>query len=216
VTPAELLPKYRRMMDDAVKPYLWSDEEVFEYFDAAQRKFCQLTQGIRDASSAACTVLISAGEAFSDLHPSIRRVRSAQLVSTGAELRLIELAQLGSAGLSFEPGTVRSGVLGVEDNKVRWDVVPEADDEARLVVFRGPLNTVDEGSVDTPLEVGDDYIDALLLWAGHLGYLKTDADTFDQRQADRLEARFYVRCTEIKRDQERRTYVARSVAYGGL
>lgn len=227
MTPAELLTVYRRQMDDAVAPYLWPDDGVLGYIDAAQRKFCQLTRGISDATSAACTVAITAGEAFSSMHPAIRQIRRAQLVSTGRPLEILDFEQAVArrrddygasitGGLSLTAGPVHAGVLGVEDDKIRWLDVPEADDTVQLAIYRGPLRVVGESSADLPLEVGDDYTDALMYWMRHCGYSKHDAETLDQKQADRFEAKFYARCAEIRSDQERRTHVARSVAYGGL
>lgn len=227
MTPAELLGTYRREMDDTVQRYLWSDDDVFGYIDDAQRRFCQLTRGISDATSVACTVALTAGEPFSALHPSIRQIRSAQLASTGRSLQILDLEQAAAlrrddygahltGGLTLLPGPVWAGVIGVEDSKIRWVDVPEADDTAQLVIYRSPLRVVAESSAELPLEVSDDYSDALLYWARHRGYLKHDVETFDQKQADRFEAKFIARCAEIRRDQERRVHTARTVAYGGL
>jgi hypothetical protein len=212
VTGAELLATYRREMHDTARPYLWDDEDVLGYLDDAQRRFCQKTLGIRDAVSAACEVVLTAGEAFSPTHPSIRQIRSVHL-SDGSPVETVDWV-VGER-LVTELGRVRRAALGVSDDTIRWEYVPEADDTASLVIFRGPLGTVSEATADAPLEVPNDYTDALLMWARHRGYAKDDADTYDARRAAEFEEKFERRCAEIRRDQERRTHTQRTVAYGG-
>jgi hypothetical protein len=227
MTPAELLEQWRAEMVDIVRPYLFQDTEFYFWLNQAQRYFCRLTRGISDATSDVCRISISAGEPFSDVHPAVRQIRTIHLASTGRQIELINWSQAVSSTrtdygvqvsgrLSPEPGPVYRAVIGSGQNKLRWINVPEADDEAELVVYRGPTGVVSEDTAEQPLEVEEDYAYTLLDWVKHLAYLKPDAETFDANKAEVHGAKFMALCAEIRRDQDRRDYTPTSMSYGGL
>ena len=47
----ELLGLFRAEMRDQEQPYLFADETVYAYINAAQVEFCRLTEGIEDGRS---------------------------------------------------------------------------------------------------------------------------------------------------------------------
>lgn len=50
----------------------------------------------------------------------------------------------------------------------------------------------------------------------HRAYMKQDAETFDRTKADEFEQRFNTYCEQVKREERRKGFKVRSVAYGGI
>ena len=222
----ELYDLFRSDVVDVAKPYLWSDEEVYGYMDRAHVMFARLSGGIADVrTEEVVTVAISAGEAYSNIHPSILTVREARLVSTGRPLSILNLndppssfdddfGRLYHSARARSPGPVRGMVVGEEYNVVRWVFVPEQDDEAQLSVYRLPLTQITGPGQD--FEIRREHHDSLLYWMKHLAYSKQDAETFDRGKADENEARFRAYCVQARAEWERYKHKPRTIAYGGL
>ena len=156
MTPNQLLSHFRTQMVDTVRPYLWSDDEIFVYMDLAHKMFVRKTGGIFDVSSDACKVQVSAGEKYSDLHPAILHIRKAVLDGT----QTIHVANLSDEGamVSYdygvlknlstltEPGRVEYMIIGEERDKCRWVRIPQDDGEVTLTITRLPLEDITESS----------------------------------------------------------------------
>lgn len=223
----DLHRKFRSAVGDESKPYLWSDDDVFSYANAAQIELCRPPMfGIADATSVVTVVLVTAGEAFSKISPSIRTIRGASLKSTGRDLPLYNYGDVLSGRveqdyglhlrtvLSSDVAPVRSGVLGVEDNKIRWNSVPSVDDEVNLVVYRAPLTVVDD--FDQELELGEEFLEGYLLWMKHLAYGKQDAEAFDRGKEDTFLLLFRDYVARASAEQRRKVHKPRLIQYGGL
>lgn len=224
----DLFSAFRSDMRDEVAPYFWSDSDLARYANAAQIQFCKLEGGIADSTSAATQVAVTAGEAFSDLHPSILKVRHARRQSNGGELVLLNLEDvqgghlqsedygvmnLTSASSFLATGELRGMVLGMERNKARWVHIPAEDDTVLLTVDRRPLEAITGKGID--LEIDEDRHEYLLLWMKYMALLKQDAETFDKARAETYKAQFEDYCRQAKGDRERREHKFRTVSYGG-
>lgn len=224
----QLYDLFRSDVVDVERPYLWSDTEVFGYMADAYRMFARLTGGISDATSDATLVPITAGEPFSDVSPLILRFRSAQLESSGRDIKIINREDLDTmfrddygvqrrVTLDSTTGPVLYMVIGMERNKVRWLRVPEVDDNARLLIYRLPLRNVTEGDMDFEFsEIGEEHVEHLLLWMKARAYGKQDAETFDRARRDEMKNAFESYCFDVKQEWERYKHKTRIVAYGGL
>lgn len=223
----ELCDAFREDVGDVRKPYLWSDSVVWRYANDAHRMFIRLIGGIQDFTSAATSVPIMVNDPIGTLDPSILRILSATLRSTGLDITLINHTDLGktvdtdygvlrTVKLTNTVGDVHSGVIGMEQNKIRWINVPAADDYADLIIRRLPrawlVNDSDEFE-----GVHEDHHSALLNWMEHKAFLKPDADTFDKGRSDVCKGLFEEYCRNIARaDIELSKHKTRTVAYGGL
>ena len=77
----DLLELFRDEMADQATPYLWGDDLVFGYIDDAQNRFCRLTDGISDATTAAVTqIAITPATQWYPYHSSIIKLRQAYRV----------------------------------------------------------------------------------------------------------------------------------------
>lgn len=223
----ELYDAFREDVGDVHLPYLWSVSEIWRYANDAHRMFIRLTGGIQDFTSKVTAIPIIANEAVSSYDSSILRILSATVRSTGLEIKLINYTDLGkpigtdygiprTLKLDNTTGDVHSGVIGMEQNKIRWINVPAVNDCADLIVRRLPMNKLVNDS-DELEGVHEDHHTALLDWMKYKAYLKQDADTFDKGRAEACRMIFDEYCRSIARlGLERLKHKKRSVAYGGL
>lgn len=225
MTPAELYERFRSNVVDTERPYLWTDDEVYSYLDAAQQMFYRLTQGV----GAVMTVDFSAGDTFAPISDRILKIRRAALTSDGRPLELVNFEQLESTSrgddygssasrsplqLDATAGPVKAVVLGMVDYQLRLVPIPDADGTLELVVERAPLEDIVESSVE--FEVPSAHHLYLLLWAEHLAYSKQDAETVDKTKAELRKVAFEAYCDMSMGEKNRRKHVPRSIAYGGL
>lgn len=213
-----LLIAFRSEMADKVEPYLWDDEDVFAYADDAQKAFCRKTDGIADSTTAAVVNLaVVPGTDWLALHPSILRVRTAARADTGRDLDIINREDMPLRRWFFDgvQNSIKALVVGMEAHKVR--VYPKSNEtvEVNLTVFRLPLVAINTDG-DQALEVDEEHHPYLLLWMKHRAYMKQDAETFDRTKADEFERRFNTYCEQVKREERRKGFKVRSVAYGGI
>jgi len=209
----ELLDYSRAQLVDAVRPYLWSDAEIFIFMNEAQSMFCRLTDGIADANTAEVTVVpITTGEIFAESHPSILTFRNAYLTSTGAELEIKNHTDIHK--WTNQTGQVSQMIIGLQDNLVRWNYTPAVDDEVNLLVYRRPLEDITDA--DQELEVDGRHHVSLVHWVKHLAFGKPDTETYDANASEQAGMAFRAYCAQVKVEQERYKHKPRSVAYGGI
>lgn len=213
----ELLSAFRHEVTDTETPYLWTDEEVYGYIDAAQKMFCRLTDGIADAATpSVCTLSITAGAPWVDISPLILKVRSAYRTDTGREVGVINVEDMARRGWRFDGnrGRMQALIAGMTDHKLRVYPDPIEDVTVHLTVFRLPLHSVSDVQID--LEIGDQHHWYLLDWMKHLAHKKQDAETYNKGRSDLFERSFRSYCDQAKREQERIRHKPRVVAYGGI
>lgn len=224
---AALLAIFRKEVRDEATPHLWSDEEIISYATHAQEMFCRLGGGIADSTSAITVVPVVAGDDFSPISPRILKIRAAYNAATGRDIQLLnyEDLQMGGFGGQYDygqyvsnfrldstPGEVTGLVEGMEPNKVRWVRIPLEDLTVKLIVYRLPLDDVDES---TELEIDVHHQRYLLHWMKYLAHQKQDAETYDRGRAEQFRNEFEMYCDRAKAERERREHKYRAVAYGG-
>lgn len=222
-----LLEAFRLDTNDLSEPYLWSDDEIFGYMNDAQSMFCRKQGGIADATSAITTVLAPAGTVYASISPLILKLRAARRLSDGRDLTILNFEDLqhqsmgddygarfsGGFRLDELPGPLTSVVVGMETNKIRLINVPSVDDTIKLIVYRLPLEVIEDE--DQPFEIDEQHHRHLLHWMKHLAHLKQDAETYDRGRSDMFRAEFLAYCDQAKAEREKREHKYRSVAYGG-
>ncbi len=156
MTPQDLFNRFRSDVIDIATPPLWWDEEVWGYMDDAQKQMCIKTDGLRDATSAATQIAITATDPWVSVDPTVLTIRSAKLTSTQKPVRIFSYEDLaGADGTTTpwpwaladlnRPGAVLAAIVGMEEGKLRLVQVPTEDDSLELVIERLPL---------APLQIG--------------------------------------------------------------
>jgi hypothetical protein len=222
----ELYDRFRSDVADQAVPYLWSDDDIWNYMDAAYRQFVRLTVGIADFLSPVTRVRIVAGQPVATLDSRILRIMSAKLASDNTQIVIANMTDqpfLVSDDYSVMSklvrddmtGPVRYMIIGAQHGKAKWVQIPEVDDLVLMQIYRLPMDTIiDE---DHPLdEVDAEHHEYLLDWMKYRAYLKQDAETFDREKSAAAELRFRTYCEQCRREWERYKHKNRVVAYGGL
>lgn len=225
----ELAEEFRNQVGDTEQPHLWSEGEVLGYIIDAQDTFVRKTGGIGDMTTAAIVDLaLVANTPFTTHSPYILRIMSGRLLTAKrgidfvheSDVPMLKLQDYG-VQLSFnlddtETGEVRYGVLGLEEKKIRWLRVPEANDTCRLRVLRLPYPRITgwQGAGNV-LEIDEQHHRPLILWMKHLAYSKQDAEARDDKKAEDNRVAFERYCAEARGEIERRRYKPRIVQYGG-
>lgn len=224
----ELFDRFRIDIVDTSLPYLWTDEEVVSYADDAYRMYIRLTGGIPDFTSDVTKIPLVTGEDIVATDPSILRVMTATLASTGADIEVVnatdlpmlfqsstDYGSLRTLSMKNVPGAVRWLVVGMEKYKAKVIQIPVVDDEIDMYVYRLPLVHITDGT--HPLDdIMEDHHIHLLKWMKALAYQKQDAETFDKTKSAESEAAFRAYALQMKSEWERSKYKNRRVVYGGI
>lgn len=208
----ELLTLFRAEMRDQEQPYLFADETVYAYIDAAQTEFCRLTEGIEDGRS--FKLSIAPGAEWYALSKRILKLRKAYFTSTGRPVDVVNQERAEQGGIRFDgrPGPLKALVAGIEKGMLRAWPLPNQAAEVALDVFRLP-KPVGEGD---SLEIDEQHHMALLYWAKRLAYDTHDADVFDRRKSEDYELKFRDYCARARVEQTRARRQVGSTQYGGL
>lgn len=230
MSPAEVIELFRLEVVDVETPYLWTDVEVYDYLDDAQTMLCRLTQGIRDSSSAAAQIALTAHQKMATVHAAVKRIHGARLASTGVPLDVynhddiyLKQATLKSSPFSIQEltleGDVKALITDVEDGKVQVVRIPAANDTVLLTIDRLPLTRplpALNGNAAVPFEVRAEHHRHLVKWMKHRAYSKHDADTYDEKKATSYRDEFFAYCHQVYDENERRRDKPRLIEYGGL
>lgn len=224
--PSELKARFRKDVDDLVEPFLWDDDLAMEYMDEAQQMFCRLAYGIRDSSSDVTKIQLTAHQATAPVDPSVLKVYSARLASTGRPISVLSyadvyLVQNNAHHLPFSfsqietEGNVRAIITDMDDGRVKVVHIPTEDDYIQCVVDRMPFTTPTRDD-NVIFEVRKEHHVNLVSWMKHLAYGRHDADTFDPDKSAKYEAEFRAYCEQAQAERDRRQDKPRLIAYGGV
>lgn len=222
--PSQLYTKFRSDVVDVKEPFLWTKDDVWGYMADAQKMFVRLTLGLRDVSSKATRYAVAKGDPWITLHPSVMFVRSIKLTSTGTNLHVFSYEEVVGSNdtptpfpISVQhldlPGPLKGVMIGMEEGKLRFTTVPEADDAVTLVIERLPLCDPED---DEPFEIREEHHLHLLKWMKHLAFLKQDSETLDEKRAAAYKQEFEDYCAMALEEKKRRNHKPRLIAYGGL
>lgn len=214
---AALLKDLRRGLQDEISPYLWQDEELLSYLNEAQDEFCRETGGIADARSDFLHIVVDAGTEWVDIDPRILKIRSAEFVEDGGrryKLELMNMEDVEQMRCPHTPGLPIGLVLGESEDAARITYIPMVAGELRLVVYRLPLESLLEATVEP--EIAIEHRPTLLYFAKYKAFMKPDAESFDKDSADANLQLFTVNCNRARREKERMKHRYRTVRYGGV
>lgn len=181
-TLEELIGHARLRLDDVAEPYLWSDEELTQYINEAEREACVRAKFIQDKTTlAVCKLSLLDNKEWYDLRPEVIEVYAA--FYNGKRLH-----QMNEQDLS---DLTRTGVPThyiVAGQQIR--VYPLNTEAAVLTinVYRLPLEDMADDSDEPEIPVEHHY--RLIDWAARCAYLKRDSDAYDEKRADKHESLF--------------------------
>ena len=208
----ELLTLFRAEVRDQEVPYLFENEQVYAYINAAQLEFCRLTEGIEDGRSFKLAGV--PGQEWYPIDKRVLKLRKAYFTATGHPVEVVNQEKAEPLGIRFDgrPGPTKALVAGIQKGMLRAWPLPNEAAEIALDVFRLP-KPVGEGD---QLEIDEQHHIYLLHWVKHLAYSVHDAETFDRRRAEEYEAKFRAYCARARDEQTRARRQVSTVMYGGL
>lgn len=232
-TLTELLHNFRRDQDDEVEPYLWSDEEFFEFLEEAQDEFCELV----DVLAANITVPyvaadVVANNGYIDISQyRITKVRNASLETGRKYLTLANQEEidespyrfmetdygLETSSTSWQYDTGEPRVLITDYQALSWRLypLPITDDTINARVFYKPLESPING--DNELVITDkSYQRAIMYKVRSLAYMKQDPETYDKFQSAELNAQFMSRVNDFDKRVKRARRRMVGTGYGGI
>jgi hypothetical protein len=227
----DVIDLFRKQVGDVSLPRLWDDIEVMQYLVDAQDMFVRLTGGIVDSQTPAVTrVPIAANTPTSEHCPYILRIRSAQLETAKRQVLIGSEGDLSQIGIltkyhdygftrppyldDADTGDVTAGILGVQENAIRWYKVPIEEDTCLLHTFRLPYPRIEDE--DSCFEIDEQHHLHLIKWMKHLAYSKEDGETYDKDLAENNRQWFESYCARAQQEKERQRFKPRVVQYGGI
>lgn len=216
---ADLLARVRRRLDDTVgagtSNGLWSDSEIIDDYanPVRDRMFLECRRLITDSSTVGdvdsvplCQISLVADTGTYAISPKITEVVRLKLSSQMQPLRKIAAVDLDRIAPNWQdddPGAPWGYCLDLDTDKVTFIPAPDADDTARLTVYRFPLTPIsldNEDDLGFRAEYQNDLIPGILAMA----FSKKDSGTDRPDLAALEEGRFIRRLEEIKGELQRR------------
>lgn len=195
MTWAEIIDIFRERAEDTERPYLWSDDTLMRYGGEAERQACIRAHLLRDSSTTSiCEIAVAASATSVTISPLVLEVLKATIDGKAQPLVVTTADQMDEDDEQWESrGDADPTHLVIErigaGLKGRLYPTPVAAVTLRLRVIRLPLKTAYTDGDETP-EVPVQCHEQLVDWMLYLGYLKTDAETFDKNAAADAAARF--------------------------
>lgn len=211
----DLIKRFRSDVRDDAGGQLWTDPEIIQNLDDAQRMFCRLVGGIADSISGVTKVSAQAGTEYVQFDPRILKIRYVRRASDGREVTLLNFEDLQRSKfvLDTRQGKIEAVVTGMHQHRGRLVYIPDVADTLLLTVYRYPLNPL-AAKGDEP-EIDEQHHLHLLLWVKHLGYSKQDAETYNRQKAIEFEGLFRQYCERARQERDRLEHKYRTVEYGG-
>lgn len=223
----DLVLNFRKQVEDQEPPYLCDDDEALLYIIDAQDKFVRIMGGISDnggtgAGTTLTDLAMMANTPTSSFSPFILRIRSAKLITAQRNIEIIDESQLddmcrindyGIVTSTFlrdtDTGSVNYGIIGLEDNKLRWYKVPSTADTCRLHIYRLPYPRI--ADQEDSLEIDEQHHLHLIKWMKYHFYSKDGAETYDKDLAAKNEASFVEYCEKARAEKDRQRFKPRVV-----
>lgn len=183
----DLIRLWRYDVDDAQKPYLWSDDEATDFLDDAQNEACRRSHLLVDTQGATVArITLVAGQALYPLDPRVIFVRKARMTAS------VPLARKNEQDMAaYDPmwedaqqqPTPRVFILDTDTGNIRfWPTPSQGGGTVFLTVVRLPLNPLVDP--DQEPEINQRFHRSLRFWMTHRACMKPDEETFDPKKAD--------------------------------
>lgn len=192
MTLGELLIASRELLDDAVEPYLWPDEQLIRLANNAVREVCLRTRCMKDDSAPRCRVNLVAGTDTYPVDPSFIVVARAQLWQQPRPLIRTTTDRLNDALPGWDVGRITPArpefvVFDRVQNTIRVAPTPDQAYTLHLKVMRLPDEDERmEGPDDEPV-VSIIAAEDMKHWIAHEAYLNKDGERYDlERSAGHL------------------------------
>lgn len=184
-----LIAQFRLDSDDAVAPYLASDESVTSWLNEAEHEACIRARLIHDVSTVAvCSIAVTAPTSVYATHASIIEITRAAFTPTGGsdeyELYLTDRVEQDRT----HPGWrtyVDVPLQAIQtDTTLQLGCIPSTNGTIALEAYRLPLVNIEDSTTESP-SINAIHHRHLVQWAVHKHFARPDADIHDPTRSDR-------------------------------
>lgn len=184
MTLADIIAQARLRLDDLVKDFLNSDEDLTAYANNGVREACRRAFLIKDSTDTDTSKLTLAQDVnLYDIDPRVIFIERASV--SGSRLKRISLDQLDTLpGWESVSGTPKYYSLDYSDGKVLVYPTPgvaESGATVNLTVYRTPLEELSSSS-DSP-EIPEELHHGIIYWVCYEAYRRQDIDLEAQQKA---------------------------------
>lgn len=191
---AELIQQFRIDAFDLEQPYLFSDDEVTRWLNAAEKEAAIRGRLIHEAvNPLVCTIEVLPNVSVYPLHEAVYEIEYICLFDAPMPSRAHELCKTSQEELShrwhdWRTRTGRPDYVIQHDTSIRLSPTPINSGSILLEGYRTPLAPMTL-ETDKP-EINTAHHEHLVLWAIHKAFSTPDGETFDPTKADKAEEAF--------------------------
>lgn len=215
---------------------LWSNDEIYDAIDEAQKAFAFDTRLLRDSRTTSVTQLtVTADSEWADVSDKVLEIKKAKLSSNGAKLSIIDYQKLengflniddyfnftSSANWESDTGTPIAIILNLQHDAVRLYPIPESNDTIELTVVRLPTSEVNSATKNDDLDFSDLWKNAMTFGALRELYMKQDSDEVAGVDSERVRTFDALYQREVEKAVRHRIRTQKSTTssktrYGGI
>lgn len=196
MTLSELISAFRVRANDKAQPYFWSDQEVTDWLNEAEREACLRARLIIESQNPdLCVIPVVANQSVYTISPLLYELTyiAIRVGECVRPIRLISLEELDRIrpGWRAEDADFYTDYALQDDKTVRLFPTPSADTELLLEGFRLPMENMLllEKDTATP-EINPSHHDKLIEWALHRAFSIPDTEAFDPQRSAMSEQAF--------------------------
>lgn len=187
----DIIDNFRKRIDDAIAPYLWTDVEAVEYLNNVIDDFCEEALVLYDASTSAIVeVSVVASTATYSVDDRIVKIDRAKLSNQTNTLDIRDTRYMDKEHGGWQDATNGIPTIliveGQGTGNARLWPPPAANDTLELGVFKRPTTPItdDDLSVtpEMPTELHRQVYHGMMAQA----FEKPDSETYDLRRAERF------------------------------
>lgn len=193
MTLEELIRRFRALSNDREQPYLWSDEDVTDWLNDAQKQACVRGRLLREeVLPAMCRIALKPDQYTYKLHEAAYEIIHLRILpANGGCARTITLKSrewLDNEFPGWRDDTQSARFAIQDDTSIRLVGKITEGDVLALECYRLPIKRL-LGEMDKP-EIHAAHHDHLIDWALHCAYSVPDAEAFDPQRAALAEQAF--------------------------
>ena len=190
MTVNDFIAVFRSDMQDAVAPYLWSDDDIVRYLNDAVDEAAERARLIEDSTSAACCqITLVPDQATYPLHTSVFHVKRVTLAGKPLSESSVEVEdERNTTWESASSGDPSRFIVNGQATTITLVPAPAEAGTLKLTVYRTSLARLTTGT--SQIELKQVYHARLKDWAYRCAYLKQDSETLNESKAGEHEAKF--------------------------
>jgi len=191
MTGDDLISDVRVLVQDATKPYLWSDDVILKYLREAEKLFCKGTHILVDPD---VSTTVEANTPTHKVGDTILRIYAAKITGASKQLGRLRGAPY-AAHMSDTIGTPQYFTTGLGDKYITVYPAPDVETALDLICAIMPSNFVE---LDTESEVPEEYQPALVDYATYRCLIIPDEDGENMNTAELYENRWLAAVRDAK------------------